>query len=351
MKQFVTVFSLLFLLTVGSIALAQAPATVVTYREARSWEGRETLELPATVESPLETIVAAEVPGMVTELGAREGDRVKKGDLLARLRPTYYELQREQALAALVEAQARLDLASRNRQRADELFSDKVISQQEFDNAISELQAWQGRVAQNQSSITQLDLALKLLQIRAPFSGVVTSRLTQVGRWLTEGGEVAGLVSRTKLEMRVDVPERYFGSLKAGTPAEIHIDALNGSWSGKISRIVPRTNGESRTFPVLITFNKSDDSIGIGMLGRVALPLGRTSTQTTVPKDAVVRSDGSNSIFVLRDDSSVEMVPVTTGSGNADWVAVRGDVQPGDRVITRGNERLQSGQIVQASPQ
>jgi len=351
MKQFVTSFSLLFLFSAGSIAIAQAPAAVVTYSEARSWEGRDTLELPATVDSPLETIVAAEVPGMVIELAAREGDRVKKGDLLARLRPTYYELQRKQAQAALVEAQARLDLASRNRKRADELFSEKVISQQDFDNAVSELQAWQGRVAQNESSIAQLDLALKLSQIRAPFSGVVTSRLTQVGRWLTEGGEVAGLVSRSKLEMRVDVPERYFSSLKVGTAAEIRIDALDGNWSGKISRIVPRTNGESRTFPVLVTFNRSDSSIGIGMLGSVALPLGRTSTQTTVPKDAIVRSGGSNSVFVLKDDSSVEMVPVTTGSGNADWIAVRGNIKVGDRVITRGNERLQPGQTVQASPQ
>ena len=118
------------------------------YTEAREHSVRRAIQLPGTVESRTVSLVANEVEGLVVEYLAREGDTVGKGQPLARLRTTNLELSRDSVQAQLKEAQARLKLAERNRERAGELFEAKVISRQQYDDAFYEFNAWQGLLRQ-----------------------------------------------------------------------------------------------------------------------------------------------------------------------------------------------------------
>lgn len=324
----------------------QGPAPV-GWTEAREHRIRRSVSLSGTVDTRRSSIVASEVQGLVVELAAREGDLVRRGAVLVRLRQRDLELRLAARKADLVEAEARLELAERTRQRRQELFDSDVISRERLDDAATELAAWQGRVASLEAEIAQVEDDLERSVVRAPFNGVVVEEHTQVGEWIPVGGPVVTLQDVDELEVELDVPERYFARLGSGAPARITFEALPGvEIEGKIGAVIPRADRESRAFPVKVRFRNRDHRAAVGMLAQVAFPIGEPFAAVVVPKDAVVREGRREVVYRIRD-REVERVEITTGTGTGQWIEVRGPIQVGDRVVTRGNERLRPGQEIE----
>ena len=339
------------LLAVVSAAAQGQRASPVRYTEAREQSVRRTIVLPGSVESRVESVVAAEVSALVVELVAREGDTVEKGAPLVRLRTTTFEIRLQAAEAQHKEAEARMKLAERNLERARELFASKVISQQQLDDATYEFTAWQGRVEQLQASITGIKLDIARCTIRAPFAGVVTRERTEVGEWLGEGDPVMEMMSLEELEIRIEVPERYFRLLHVGGRATVSFESLPGlEVAGSISALIPRADPQARTFPVKVRVPNREGRIGVGMLAQVTFAGGESYRATLVPKDAVILRGPQQFVYLLNGDNTVSMVTVETGTGVGAWIAVEGGIKPGQKVVTRGNERLQPGQLVQGQP-
>ena len=340
----------------GAHALAQGPggatASPVRYTEAREYAVRRALTLPGTVEARTQSLVASDIAGAVVELAAREGDVVGQGQPLARLRTTTLELRRDAAQAQLKEAQARLKLAERNLDRARELLEAKVISRQQYDDAFYESNAWQGRVEQLTADIARISDDIERSTIRAPFAGTVTAERTQVGEWLAVGDPVVELVSLGILEIRVEVPEQYFRNLNPGAKATVTFESLPGmNVTGQVSAIVPRADPAARTFPLKVRLENREGRIGVGMLAQVSFAAGESFRATVVPKDAVIRRGPEQFVYLMNGDNTVSLVKVETGEGVGAWVEVRGDVRAGQKVVTRGNERLFPGQKVTGQPQ
>ena len=329
----------------------ERPPSPVRYTEAREHSVRRTIRLPGTVESRVYSIVATEVEGLVEELMVREGDVVKKEQPLARLRTATRELQRQARAAQRREAEARLKQAERNLERASELNEEGIISRQEYDDRFYEVDAWQGRVEQITAEIAQFDLALRQSTIRAPFAGTVTAERTEVGEWLDTGEPVVEIHALDELEVRVEVPEQYFRSLNPGARATVTFEALPGyEVTGRITAIIPSADTEARTFPLKVRISNRRGRIGVGMLAQVVFPAGKSYRATVVPKDAVIRRGPQEFVYLVDGNSTVSMVPVETGQGIGAWVAVEGPVQVGQKVVTRGNERLRPGQPVAGTP-
>ena len=327
------------------------PPSPVRYTEARNHPVRRTLVLSGSVESRVESVVAAEVAALVVELEAREGDTVEKGAPLVRMRTTTFEIRLQVAEAQHKEAEARMKLAERNRERARELFASKVISQQQLDDATFEFTAWQGRVEQLAATITGVKLDIGRCTIRAPFAGVVVRERTEVGEWLGEGDPVMEMMSLNELEIRVEVPERYFRLLRVGGRATVTFESLPGvEVAGAISALIPRADPLARTFPVKVRIPNREGRIGAGMLAQVSLAGGESYRATLVPKDAVIQRGPQQFVYLLNGDNTVSRVTVETGTGVGAWVVVEGGIKPGQKVVTRGNERLQPGQLVQGQP-
>jgi len=344
---------LLSSLTVAAITLpvsAQGPpATPVRYTEALERQISAAVALTGSVESRRVSVVASEVEGVVEELVVREGDQVEKGQPMVRLRRTNLRLRLEAVKGQLKEAEARQNLASTSLERSRGLFDEKIISQQQLDDAASEYEAWAGRVAQLQAEVARLDDDLARTTVRAPFAGVVVRELVAEGEWLGSGGAVGELLDFRDLEVTINVPESSFAGLSVGSPARVVIQSLGGlEVEGHVRAVVPRADARSRAFPVKIAISNTDGRIAVGMLARVHLPVGEPVTSVIVPKDAVVTKGRDSSVFRLREDNTVDRVDVQAGSSVGVWVAVTGDIAAGERVITRGNERLFPGQSVEA---
>ena len=304
------------LLTAGvlSAVLAAAqdpPATPVRYTEARLHKVRLTVVLTGSVESRRESVVASEVEGLVENLIAREGDRVEKGQPLVRLRRQNIELRSQAVQGQLQEAEARQKLALASLERSQGLFEERIVSQQQLDDASSEYEAWQGRVAQLQAEKARLDDDLARTTVRAPFSGIVVLERVSEGEWIGEGGAVVEMIDYTDLEVEVDVPENSFGGLETGSAARVVIGSLGGlEVEGMVRAVVPRADSMARTFPAKISITNPDGKIAVGMLAKVYLPIGRSTEAVIIPKDAVVEQGDQKFVYRIKEDDTTERLNV-----------------------------------------
>ncbi|MDP6610003.1 MAG: efflux RND transporter periplasmic adaptor subunit, partial [Vicinamibacterales bacterium] len=272
----------------------------VRYTEAQAHTMRRSVQLPGTVESASMSIVASEMAGLVTELPAREGMAVSQGDILASLRSTNLELRMQATESELREAEARAQLAERELERARDLFADELFSQQQLDGAEFEFNARIGKQAQLEADLAVLQDDLERSVIRAPFDGVVVDEQTEVGQWLTVGGPVVELHALSRLEVVVEVPERYFGAIERGTVATVQVGSLDGlEVEGRVNAIIPRASTQARTFPVKVRIDNSKSRIGVGMLTQVAFPIGESYDAVVVPKDALVLRGPQRFVYVI----------------------------------------------------
>lgn len=358
-------------LALAGLAQAQGgpPPAPVEYTEVRQHRVRQDVRLPGTLEARTVSPVTSEVEGFVVELIAREGMRVEEAAPLAQLRTTNLQLRLKAAAGQLKEAEARLARARLALDRAARLLDQKLAPQEQVDDAESEFRAWEGRVEQTRADIERVELDIQRCTIRAPFAGAVVAEHIDVGSWLRVGDAVVELASIDDLEIRVEVPARYYSMIALGEQATIDLEGAHSvSITGEVTAIVPRADVRSRVFPIKVsvsaepTVADASASDGVrahgvasrfapGMLVHVELPVGNDELSTIVPKDAVVTQGDARFVLIVQDDDTVQRVPVEVGGGAGEWVVLTHGVSPGQRVVTRGNERVFPGQKVQATLQ
>ncbi|MHC4223631.1 MAG: efflux RND transporter periplasmic adaptor subunit [Planctomycetota bacterium] len=357
-----------------------------------------------TLEAVRASTVGGELEGLVVEYLVREGDRVEKGQVLAKLRTkliearvaaakAQLELRRqelaelengarpdelEEARARTAQAKAELEYREWKVLSARRLFDASTISEDEVKDAsfaalsaqekLKEAQASfrlveagprKERIAQakarmeaQQAEVKRLEDDLDRHTLRAPFSGYVVREHTEVGEWLAKGAPVAELVALDEVDVTVPVMEDYVHGLKRGMEVPVTVDAFKDrTFPGKLVAIVPRADARARTFPVRIRVANVQEGgtvlLKSGMFARIRLNVGEKMDAIVVPKDALVLGGPSPMVYVVDPKSStVRPVPVATGVAVDDFIQVLGPLAPGDKVVTRGNERLRPGQSV-----
>ena len=311
---------------------------------------RESVVLVGTATSRVTSLLASEIEGLVEELYVNEGDAVKEGKVLAKLRSSTLKIQLELARAARREAEERYLRAKAELERSIRLRRSESIPEKKFLDDRSEAMAWEQRVRQRDAEISRLEDLLAKKTIIAPFSGLVAKKHTEVGQWLEKGGDVLTLIDIERIHVVVPVPERYVDKIRVGDRASVSVNALgNRRYSGRVVAIIPEGDRETRTFPVKVETKNKNFGIKSGMLSHVTFPLGRPYSAMLVPKDALVTIDNHKFIFVYQNDI-VKMTMVQVKGYHEDMAEISGDLKPGFLVVTRGNERLRDGQKVVITP-
>jgi len=292
--------------------------------------------------------VAAETSGLVIKVAARQGARVKKGDVLVQLRDTRQKLLRDEARARLAEVASRLRKAEADAKRAEGLFDSKFISDEELQARLTERDTLLRQQDQLRAVIRLIEDKLARMVIRAPFDGQVVAEKTEEGEWLGEGDPAVVLADLATVKVMVPVPEQSIARVRVGDEVPVSFDALSApSFQGRVTAIIPRADAQARTFPVQVDVPNPDGLVLAGMLARVSFAIGDEGEVVFVPKDALVpRPDGS-SYLVQAVEGRAVVVPVRLVSGSGATFAVvplDGVLKAGDRVVVRGNERLRPGQ-------
>lgn len=344
-------------------------------------EDGQQLKKGDTLAELLRGLLEIERDGALAELDQR---RQELAELEAGSRPE----EVEQATAEAEALQATLAYAESRLNRLEKLFERGTATTDELQDGQTELRRIKAQLRAKQAAqamveagprketiaqaaaavavqdavVQRIDDQLAKHTIRAPFDGWIVERYTEEGEWVTRGGLVARVAELDRVKVVVQLPELYVASLRPGTDVRLEFDAAPlQPWIGKVERIVPQADLRSRSFPVQVVLENriADDQPTLrgGMLARAWLPVGARGEVTVVPKDALVLGTGVPLVYVVDATGSsngfstgtVRPVPVTLGATVAGSVEVSGDVEPGQLVVTRGNERLRPGAAVKFS--
>lgn len=351
MKHLTCLFTLAVIMPALCASVISAPqqqsAVPVVVEKVIEMRFKEPITFVGTVESDQRSLVAAEVSGLVQDLLYKEGDFVEKGDVLARLKQDPLQIQIREAKAALKEAEARLEYAESQTIRFKGLYEKAVIPVEDLQKSLSERNAWAEKVIQYQSKIEQWVYDLDQMQIRAPFSGHIVSKHTEIGEWLAKGAGVYELVNLDSNYVLVNAPEHIAVTLKQDDPAEIKFDAFPDLVAaGNIVAIIPQASRKARTLPVKVGFQNNDNMIKSGLLARASFLIGNETPSKLVSKDAIVEMNNQKFIFTAANGVA-SPVQIETGLAHEDLIEIFGPIEAGMDVIVRGNERVRPGQPVQ----
>lgn len=304
------------------------------------------ISLVGTAEAIARSIVAAEVSGVVEHFPVKEGDFVKKGKLLVRLRSTDLKLRLKGAVAAREKIRANLEYAEKELNRAIRLKDADSIAARKYDETLYNHLALSQEFLRSEAEIERLEYEIKQKRVVAPFSGFVAQEHTQVGEWIKDGGPVVTLIDLEQVRITVDVPERYAVMLIPQGKVKVMVKSISKDLlAGRIYALLPQANPDSRTFPVRINLANPEFKIKSGMEAMVTFNLAASKNALLMPKDAIVTQGNNKLVFFVADGRAMPVNVKVLGyyDGN---VAVEGNLTPGTQVVIRGNERLRPGQAV-----
>lgn len=343
MKHSLKTLLLLTALLLPAAAFAQAAAPV-SVDEARLDVFSAAIWVSGTVISRSDARVGAETDGRVTWV-ADVGQRIEAGEPIAQVDDTglLLDLADNEAMLESLKSQRRFQ--QNNLKRLNRLAAGNNAAENQLDQASAELDMTQQEIRRAEVAVEQTQRRISQSRVVAPFTGIVVERLIQAGEFVRRGAEVARLVDIDNREIRARAPLTVSGFVSEGL--EVSVEYEDSQALSPVTRVIPVGDERSRMFEVRIAAN--DPAWVVGSPVRVALPNSDPRQLVAVPRDALVLR--GSEMFVLRvtSENVVEKVHVDTGIGLGSLVEVIGKVSGGDRVVTRGAERLKHGQQVVVS--
>ena len=341
LQKFLAVVPLLLNLQAFAQGFEQPPAPVVVERAAMSYLA-PSVDVPGTVVSLNDARLASELDAKLMWI-ADVGTEVAEGDTVASLDKITFRLYEMEAEKRVERERARVTFLESEKARLEQLAKNNLSAKSQLDQVVSNLAVAQSEVWIAEAQLGQARVAMHVTDIRAPFDGIVTEKLRNIGERLNVADEVIRLVDPDSIEVVARAPLNTVNYIKAGEVLSMHNDFRNGE--GTVRTIVPFGNPQSHMFEVRI--NVDPDVWTIGESVRLSMPTAQAKEVLTVPRDALVLRREGAFVYRIDDELVAEQVGVTTGLGAGELIEVIGNINAGDRVVTRGAERLATGMQVQ----
>jgi RND family efflux transporter MFP subunit len=320
----------------------------------------DVIESVGTVYSAESAQIAAQMMGNVVAMNVREGDRVRRGQLLVLIDGAQPRAGLERAQAGvnaanheIVAAEADLGLAEATMKRYQTLFDKKSVSPQEMDEVKARYQAANARremarsgQAQAGAALTQARTALSYTRILAPFDGVVTERKVDPGALAAPGMPLLTIEGSGRLRLEATVDESGVRYIKLGETVPVVFDALGDeAFSGKVVMVAPAADPASRSFLVKVEL-PANPTLRSGLFGRARFPRGQRSS-LLVPRDSIISRGQLQAVYVIGADGTASIRYITLGSANGNQVEVLSGISAGDRVIVAPGERDLGGKRIE----
>jgi RND family efflux transporter MFP subunit len=287
-------------------------------------------EVVGTVRARLRATVEAKANGRITAMKVILGQKVKAGDLLARL-------DAPEIKARLDQAEASLQQAERDSERMSSLFPQHAVSRADYETAESRYRVARGVVAEARA-------IMGYLEILAPFDGVVTRKWVEVGDQAAPGKPLVDIEDPSKLQLEADVPETLVGRIRQDAHMTIRVGQTPGDLAGTVAEIAPVADPTSRTFRVKLDLPASPGLMS-GQFARLIVPMGETSSMR-VPASAVVQRGQMEILFVV-ENQHARLHLVKTGQRTNDETEILSGLDSGVSVVVDNPQQLVDGQPLQ----
>lgn len=315
-----------------------------------------------SLEANMHVEVMAKITGRILELSVSLGDKVDKGQIIARIEDDEPRQSVKQAEAALAVARADLEqrlsalrLAKLRHDRTQELFTKAIASTDERDVAVAELDAAKARkglaeavIVQRQADVDQAKVYLSYTRIAAPITGFVGRKSLDEGDMASANRPVLSIVDLSSVRTVVSLVEKDYAKMHAGLRAEVRVDAYpDEAFEGCVSKVSPALDPDTRTAAVEIEVANPKLRLKSGMFTRVDVRYGTRRNVLLAPEEALVEKSTGIGLFVAEEAwSTARFVRVKTGIVRGGLVEVSGELKPGDLVVTLGQHLLADGDTI-----
>ncbi len=293
---------------------------------------RERISLPGSVKPWIALKVVAEVQGKIVEKRVLEGQRVRKGDILAEIDARDYR-------NAYASAQASYSLAAATQKRLQRLFKDNVSTQAQLDDILA-------TVKTSKAAMDNAALNLERCKTRAPMDGIVDRLYVDVGQYLKSADPVAEILEIDRVKIVVGIPESDVADVRQLNRYSIRIDALGGqTFEGAYHHLYKTADSFARLYNLEIAVDNADGRLLPDMFARVEITKKEIPDGLAVPLYALLSINESNAVYVI-DQGIARLKLVEAGIQDGWRMEIRSGLRPGDQVIVVGQRSINDGEAV-----
>ena len=300
------------------------------------------VDVSGTVVSLNDSRIASEIEGVLTWV-AEVGADVDAGSLIARIDPRLMQIEVRRAQANAARLQSDFEYRERQLERTEELAARNSASKTLLDEARAQRDQAKHALADAGAALERARADLDRTEIRAPFAGHVTARLSSVGEFVNVGEDVLRLVDTHRIEISLPASIALARHIKPGMRVAVRNGAVERQHT--IRTVVPVGDAVSRMVEVRLSAGDSEWLVGTPV--QVSLPSDTPISTVAVPRDSLVERGSQSFVYKVNEDGTADQVTVQISAVVGLWVGVAGGISPGDRVIVRGAERLSPGQAVE----
>ncbi|KRC84853.1 secretion protein HlyD [Achromobacter sp. Root83] len=300
--------------------------------------------------------VRSRVSGELVDVAFQEGQQVKAGDLLAQVDPRAYQVALDQARGTQMQNQAQLENARRDLQRYQALFKQDSIARQQVDTQAALVRQYEGAVKSDQANVDNAKLQLDYARITAPISGRLGLRQVDRGN-LVSSADTNGLVVITQtqpISVVFTLPETQLPEVRAEIAAgkTLTVEAYDRAdtrriATGTLETLDNQIDVTTGTLKLKAKFDNTDDALFPNQFVNVRLHVLTRKDVTAIPTAAIQQGSAGAFVFLVQADGTIAVRQVKLGAINSGMVAVNEGLQPGDRVVTEGTDRLRAGAKVE----
>jgi len=337
-------------------------AQPVSVQAVRLQDIRVSVNAIGSIAASNTAIVRAQVSGVLQSLNFKEGQQVRAGQLLAQIDPRPFQASLSQVEGALARDRAQLDAARVDLARYRELLAQDAVPKQQLDTQEALVRQLEGTVKADQGTVDNARLQLSYTHVTAPIAGRVGLKQVDLGN-VVQPGDVNGIVIVTQtrpIALVFAVPAthvpRITARLRANEALPVEAWDRSGSRQLAVGRVATTDNAidpGTDTIKVKAMFANTDDALFPNQAVSVRLQLDTLSKVLAVPSAAVLRGAQGFYLYVVNADNAVSTRLVKPGANDGDWIAVEGDLKPGEKVVIDGVDRLRDGakvEVIAADP-
>jgi len=300
----------------------------------------------------LQTVaIAPRTGGRLLSVNVQLGDRVRRGQILAKVEDREIveqvraaEASQEVAKATIRQREADLNVAKLNYDRSKSLYERQLLAKQALDDAesrhlaaVAQLDLSTAQLSQNAARLEELKINLQHTSVTSPVDGFVASRSVDPGAMVNTNTAIASVVDISRLRLVVNVVEKDLRMVSPGDNAEVEVDAYPGEkFSGRIARVAPVLDPATRTAQMEVEIPNGDNKLKPGMYARINLTVEDRKGALVAPKNAVIDFENRRGVWMPNAENRAKFVAVELGIDDGEQVEITGGLKEGDKFVTTG---------------
>lgn len=297
------------------------------------------------IEAVNSATISTRMMGYVEKIYPKVGQKVSRGQLLVSLNNSELSAKKAQVVASITEAQAAFNNAEKDYQRFLTLYKENSASQKEVDDITARKEMAKARLEAARQVKNEVDAQFSYVQIKAPFSGVVTHQFIEEGAMATPGAPLISLEGSGAFEAKVAIPENEITKIHPGDKAEVMVKSSGLKLSGTVSEVSSSAMNTGGQYLVTLTLDPTDEAILSGMYVTVQFPVAKihSSPQILVPAEALVIKGQLTGIYTVSKSNTALLRWIRLGKTFGDQVEVLSGLDADDSYIVSASGKLYNG--------